>query len=226
MRAEAGSVGRREWLDGEALVEQTLVVYLLEEIPEGLDVPVVIGDVRVIHIDPVAYPLGHVHPLAGVLHHLLAAGAVVLLYADFLSDVLFVDAEFLLHTYLHWETVGVPSGATCDLVSRLGLVTAYGVLDGAGHHVMDARLSVSRRRTFEEYEFRRAFPYLERFPESVHLLPPVQNLRSYANQIQSLILFECHIFSLFLQAQNTAGLSCKYTNFVYTSSIWRHLISY
>ena len=72
-----------------------------------------------------------------------------------------MDTELLLHANLNGKAVGVPSCAAVYLVARLGLVTAYRVLDGTGHYVMDSRHSVGGRRTFKEYEFRRSFPYFK-----------------------------------------------------------------
>ena len=78
MRTQTCPGGRTVGLYGLALVEVALAVDVLEKIPESLDVAVVVGDVRVVHIHPIAYPLGEVAPLGGVLHHLAAAGGVVL----------------------------------------------------------------------------------------------------------------------------------------------------
>ncbi len=47
--------GRRVGLYGVALVEQTLVEELLQQIPQRLDILVVVCDVRVVHVDPVAH---------------------------------------------------------------------------------------------------------------------------------------------------------------------------
>ena len=209
MRTQSRSVGRGVRLDGVAFVEETLVVDFPEQVPEGLDVAVVIGDVRVVHVHPVTYALGHVDPLLGESHHLGAAGAVVVLHGNSPSDIVLVYAEFLLHTHLHRQPVGVPSGAAVHLVTCLCLVSAYCVLDGAGHHMVDARHSVGGRRSFEEYEFRGSFPDLERFLESMILLPSVEHLIADGNHIKALILFECHIFCLFLRS-GTLNLSFLY----------------
>lgn len=53
--AEAGAGSGRIGLYGVALVEQALVVKLLQQPPEGLYVLVVIGDIGVLHIHPVAH---------------------------------------------------------------------------------------------------------------------------------------------------------------------------
>ena len=194
MGAEAGAVGRRIRLDGVTLVKQTLVVDFLQKVPESLDVAVVVGDVRIVHIDPVSHALSHVPPLFGVLHHLRAAGVIVLCYSYLRTDVGLGDSELLLDTEFNRKTVGVPAGAAVDLVAALCLVPADGVLDGAGHHMVDSRLSVCRRRAFKEYELRATFPHLKRFFKRMVLLPPVEDFIPDRNQIQSFVLFECHNF--------------------------------
>ena len=199
MGAESGSCGRGVWLDREALVEETLVVNLLQKIPEGLDVSVVIGDVRVVHVHPVADALSERHPLLCIFHHLGAAGPVVFLHTDLVSDVFLRDAELLLHAQLDRQSVGVPACAAVHLEAGLSLVSADGVLDRAGHYVMDSRHAVGGWRTLEENEFRRTFPHLEGFLESAVLLPSFKHLIAGADQIKTLVLFECHIFCLILR---------------------------
>ena len=214
MGAEAGSGRRRIRLDGLALVQVSLSVDVLEKVPEGLDIAVVVSDVRVVHIDPVADALRKVAPLGGVLHHFLAAGVVVLLHAYLVADILLGDAELLLDAKLYGQSVGVPPGAALHPEARLCLITADRVLDGAGHNVMDARHSVRGRGSFEEDELGSAFPQLEGFLERVILLPSLQSVISDRDQIQALILFECHIFYLILHPDYGPGtvlfIVCKY----------------
>ena len=140
--AEAGSRSRGIRLYGEALVEQSLVVDLLQEVPECLYVAVVIGDVRVVHIHPVTYALGEGNPLLRVFHDLGAAGLVVLLHTDLAAYVFLGYTQFLLHTQFDRKTVGVPACTAVHLVAALGLVTADGVLYGPCHHVMYARHAI------------------------------------------------------------------------------------
>ena len=208
MRAEARAVGGAVRLDRVSLVQEALLVHLLQEVPQSLDVAVVVGDIRVVHVHPIANAFRHVHPFPGVFHDLLAAGGIVLVHAHFRADIGLGDAQFLLHSQFHGKTVGVPAGAAAHLVAGHGLVPADGVLDGTGHHMMDARHAVRRRRTFEENELRRPAANLHRALKSVGSLPPLQHLCASSGQVQPLIFFECHIFlSIF------ALLIRKYTNF-------------
>ena len=92
MRAEPRARRRRVGLYGVSFIEESFFVEGLEQVPKGFDVAVVVGDVGVLHVDPVAHLLREVFPLLGVGHHVLAAGGVVFGHADLASDVLFGDA--------------------------------------------------------------------------------------------------------------------------------------
>ena len=198
VRTETRAVGRRIRLDGVALVEQPLVVNLLQQIPQGLDVTVVIGDVRIVHIHPVANAFGHVHPFGGIFHHLLAAGGVVFFDRNLGADVGFRNAQFLLYTQFHRQSVRIPAGPAGHLETGLRLVAADGILDGTGHHMVDARFAIGRRRTFEENELRGPFTQTHRCAESIFPTPHFQHLISGRNQIQPLIFVECHKFCIIL----------------------------
>ena len=163
--------GRTVGLDGISLVEEVLLVELLEKPPEGFDVLVVVGDVGMLQINPIAHLVGQVRPLIRVHHDVLAAGIVVVIHADFLTDILLGDAEALLHTQFHGKSVGVPSGLAVHLIALHGLIAQDGVLDGTSHHMMYARVSVGRRRSLEEYVGRTALALRNTAVEEVFLLP-------------------------------------------------------
>ena len=196
MRAQAGTVGRRIRLYGVALVKQAFVIHVPKQVPQGFDITVVVGNVRIVHIDPITDAFRHRYPFGGVFHDLLAAGLVVFGDRDLGSDVRLGDAEFLLDSQLDRQAMGIPTGATGHLVPGLGLVAADGVLDGAGHDVVDAGHAVRGRRSLEEYEFRGTLPDFERLLESMQLLPTVQHIRTDLHQIQSLVLLEHYSYFL------------------------------
>ena len=58
MAAEACACGGRIWLDGVALVEKVLIVELLKQPPQTLYILVIVGDVRVLHVNPIAHLVG------------------------------------------------------------------------------------------------------------------------------------------------------------------------
>ena len=201
MGAESGAVGRGIRLYGFALVEEAAVVDFAEQPPEGFDVAVVVGDVRVVHIHPVAHALGEVLPLGGVFHHLAAAGAVVFLDGDLGTDVGLGDAELLFHSELHWKTVSIPARAAAHLVTCHGLVAAHRVFDGTGHHVMDARTAVCTGGTFKEYELGRSLTKLHALGEGAVLFPFGKHPCASLHQIKTFIFFETHNFSLNLYSR-------------------------
>ena len=138
VRAEAGAGGGRVGLDGIALVEQLLVIELFEQPPDCLDIPVVIGDVGVVHIDPEPHVAGQVFPYIGKLHHILATGLVVIFNGNLCSDVFLGYPESLLHAQFNRQSVGIPAGLAFDLITLQCTETADGILDGARHDMVDA----------------------------------------------------------------------------------------
>ena len=95
--------GRRVRLNGIALVEQALLVELLEQPPQGLNVLVVVGNVRMVKVYEVTHALRQVTPFGGVHHHVLTTLAVVVLCRDILFRLLIVDiglgdAQLLFYT--------------------------------------------------------------------------------------------------------------------------------
>ena len=139
-KSRSGS--RRVGLDGVALIEQALVVELLQQIPEAFDILVVVGDVGVLKVHPVAHLLREFCPLAGVHHHVLAASIVVVVHTDFLADVFLRDAERLLHTQFHRQSVRVPTSLALHLETLHRLIAEECVLYRASHHVVNAWVSV------------------------------------------------------------------------------------
>ena len=146
-RPRHGAVG----LDGVAFVEQPFPVHLGQQPPNRLHVLGVVGHVRRLHVHPVAHLTGQLVPLRGVPHHRLAAGVVVLLHRQLGANVLFGDAELLLHTKLHGESMRVPPCLPLHAVAFQGLKAAENVLDGPGHHVVDAGLAVGAGGTLKEH---------------------------------------------------------------------------
>ena len=103
-----------------------------------------------LHVDPVTHLLGQRLPLGRVLHHLLAAGLIVLSDRDGLTDRILSDAELLLDTQLYRQTVRIPARTTIYTVSVHRLVAADDILDRARYDVVYARHSVGRGRTLVE----------------------------------------------------------------------------
>ena len=187
VRTQSRAGHRRVRLDGIALVEEAFLVQLLQQVPQRLDILVVVGDIRVLEVNPVTHLLGQVRPLLGVFHHLLAARGVVLIHANLLAYILLGDAQFLLHAEFHGQTVGVPTGLTLHLIALHRFVTAERVLDCTCQHMMDTRHAVGRRRAFEEQERFVAFTHGYTLMKEVFFLPLLQHLTAHSRQIQLLV---------------------------------------
>ena len=192
MRTKSGAIRRRVRLYGIALVEQSFLINIFQKIPQGLDVTIVVSDVRVVHIHPVAHSLGHVLPFGGVFHHLFAAGAVIVLDGNLSPDVVLMYSELLLDANLHRQAMSVPPSAAINLEACLRLIPTNSILYGTGHHMVNARLSIGGRRPLKKNELWGPISQLERFLECVIFLPTFQNFISCRDQIKAFVLFECH----------------------------------
>ena len=193
VRRKPRARSRRVGLDRIALIEQPLVEKLFEQPPQGLDVFVVVGDVRIVHVDPVPHLAGQVFPCPRELHDGLAAGAVVLLDRNLRPDILLRDAELLLHAQLDGQAVGVPSRLAVHQIALLRLVAADDVLDRACHDVMDARQSVGRGRPLVKDECRMPLARRNALVEGVFRIPLCQHVGRQLRQIESFVLLELHI---------------------------------
>ena len=176
VRAEAGAGRGRIWLDCISFVKIAFAVKLGKEPPHRFDVSVVVSDVRLGEVHPVAHIVGERFPLTCKFHHLAAACIVVFIDRNLVSDVLFGDAETFLHAEFDRQAVGVPAGLALHLEAFHRLVTAEDVLDGAGHHMVDARHAVCRGRTLEKHKGWSALAHLHTLFKKMLCIPCSQHL--------------------------------------------------
>ena len=188
---------RRVGLDRIALIEQPLVEKLFEQPPQGFDIFVVVGDVRIVHVDPVPHLAGQVFPRPREFHDGLAAGAVVLLDRNLPADVFLGDAELLFDAQLHGKPVRIPARLAVHEIPLLRLVAAKDVLDRAGHDMVDAGHPVGRRGAFVEYE--RGVPLArgDALVECVAGVPFAEHVGGYLGQVEAFILIEFHGICVF-----------------------------
>ena len=98
VRTQSGSGCGRIGLYGITLVEHIFVVQIFEQPPQGFDIAVVVGDVGVVHIDPIAHFVGQIFPHIGIFHHLFAAGSIVFGYRNGFANIFLGNAKRLLDT--------------------------------------------------------------------------------------------------------------------------------
>ena len=145
-----------------------------------------------VKIHEIAHLLRQVAPLLRVHHHVLTALAVVVLHRDVLLRVLVVDiglgdAQFLFHAKLDGKSMGVPSRLTVNLIALHRLITVEGILDGAGQHMVNARMAVCRGRSLIEYKLRTSLTFLDALMEYVLGIPLLQYLLVGCVQVKAVM---------------------------------------
>ena len=177
-----------------ALIEKALFVDRLQRPPLGLDIIVLIGDVRIVHVAPKADAIAHLTPLRLVLPDGLLAGLDERLHAVRLDLLLAVQAELFFDLELHGKTVRVPARLTQNVVALHRLIARDQVLDAAGEHMPDVRLAVCRGRTVKERKGRLALaPFHALFKDAV-FLPKCQCFLLAGNKVHVCRNFLVHLF--------------------------------
>jgi len=139
-------------------IDEVALKEIVEDPPDALDVVVGERDVRMVQIDPVAHQFRHFPPQLFIAEHGIAAVGAEFLQAIFFHGAFIFQTELLFHLDLHGQAMRVPPGFTLHLIAGHGLVSADRVLEGAGHHVMDAGFAIGGGGSFKKYESGTAFP--------------------------------------------------------------------
>ena len=113
-----------------------------KEVPNRFNVFVVVSDIRIVKIEPVSHLHGQLIPEVLVFHHLTSAFFIIIFYGNLFTDIFLGNTKLFLHADLYREAMGVPSCLTAHIEPLHCLVTAKDILDGPGHHMMDARFAV------------------------------------------------------------------------------------
>jgi hypothetical protein len=163
------------------------MVKLFEKIPYRLNILVIESDVRIIKVNPVAHFDGKVIPEILVFHDLLLAELVIFFNRDLLAYIFLSYPKSLFYTDLDGQSMSIPSRFAFNEVSFLSLITAENIFDGTCCDMMDARLSVSRRRAFVENELRVPFSQRNALLESTMFFPVISDLFSNPDQVELLI---------------------------------------
>ena len=178
--AAAGAIGG----DLVPQVEHALVVDLLQAPPFALDIVVMVGDVGVLHVHPVAYLVAHLLPLVEVFPHALFAFADEGLDAVLLNLRLAIQAQNLFHFQLHGQAVGVPASLAGDVLALHGPEAGEQVFDDAGFDVADMGLAVGRGRAVEEGEVLPVLAKVEGLVDHVLFLPQAGDLPLTGYEVQ------------------------------------------
>ena len=148
MWRQACSCFRRVRLNGIAFIQQSFVVKLSEQPPNALHVFWGVGNIGILHIDPISHFFSELVPDIGVAHDRLFTSFIVGIYTDFGTDVFFGNAKFFFNAEFYRQAVGVPTGFAMYLLSFECLVTTKDIFNGTAHDVVNAGQTIGRRRTF------------------------------------------------------------------------------
>ena len=150
--SKSGSASRTVRQDLISFVDKSLVEGVLDDPPACFDVVVLVCDVRIVHVGEISHLVRHVCPHLCVLEYGFTALLIELSDTVLLDILLAAESQLLLYFDLYRKSVSVPAAFSLDLESLHGLVSVDRVLEGSSHHVVDARLAVSCRRSFIENE--------------------------------------------------------------------------
>ena len=194
-KSRSGS--RRIRLNGISLVEQTFVIELLQEPPQCFDILIVVSDIGMVKVYEIAHFLRQVAPFLREHHHIVAASGVIVLNGDIsgrcgIVDISLGNAFFLLHTQFHGQSVCVPAGLTVHLEALHCLITVESILECTPENMVNAGMTVSRRRTFEENKLWITVTLSNGTVENIILFPLFQNLIVDLCQVKT-IMFSKHL---------------------------------
>ena len=165
---------------------------LFEQVPQAFDVVVFVGYIGVIKVYPIANLFGEIVPTVFEHEYIGSTLFVVIFHGDFGADVFFFDAQALFYLQFDGQAVGIPAAFSGYAEPLLCFVPTENILDGAGHHVVDAGHAVGARRSFKKGKTRRIVALVNALLEHRFLLPKSEDFRFDLRPIQ---LFECRIHS-------------------------------
>lgn len=136
--------------------------------------------------------MSQVGPLFGKLHDICTAVSVIVCHRNRFTDILFCNAQCLFYTQFYRQSVCIPSCFTFYLETFHRLEAAERIFNGTSHHVVNARHTVCRGRTFVEYERRMSLTFCHTAGENIVFIPFLQHFLVHVRKV------ELRIFSKFL----------------------------
>ena len=126
-RSATGAIGH----DFMTLIQQAFLMNFFERPPFGLDIIVVIGNVRVVHIAPVPYRVGHFFPFRRVLPNGLFTLLDKRFYTVAFNTRLTFQTQLFLYFKLYGKTVRIPPRLSQNVVAFHGLITGHDIFHNA-----------------------------------------------------------------------------------------------
>ena len=189
---QSGAAARAIRNDLMSLVNEAFFVYFFKAPPDGLYVVVVVGDVRIVHIGPIADSVGHNFPFVLIFPNAFLALLNERFYAVFFYFRLTVDAEHFFHFQFNRQSVSIPPRFSQNVIALHCLVARNDVLHNARQDMSDMRFAVGRRRAVVKTEFGMSFVLFDAFLEDVVFFPKLQNLFFSFHEIEARVDFFIH----------------------------------
>ena len=158
------------------LINQIFVPDSFQEVPDRLDIVVVERVIRLVDVNPEAHPFSHLFPITDVTHHGFSAASVELGNANLCFDFRFIkDAQFLFYLMLNGQSVGIPTSFSWRIETAHCFVTGIDVLERAGQHMVNTRLTVCGRWAFVKSEERAPFRLTQCLGKNVLVTPEIKD---------------------------------------------------
>ncbi|MBA7574720.1 hypothetical protein ES708_16535 [subsurface metagenome] len=103
---------------------------MLQQVPEGFDILIIIGYIGVIHVDPVSHAVGQLFPFPGIFHDRLPAGFIIFRNGYLFPYIFLRNFQFLFNGKLNGKSVCIPAGLAVNPETFLCFVTAENILNG------------------------------------------------------------------------------------------------
>ncbi len=116
--------------------------------PNRFDIFIIERNIGILQIYPIPHTLGQVIPQIFILHHLAAAGLIILLYRNLFADIFLRNPQRLFHPEFHRQPVRIPAALSPDILSLQRLIATKHILNRSCHHMMNPRRTIGRRRSF------------------------------------------------------------------------------
>src|SRR5690606_34804629 len=130
-----------------------------------------IGNIWIIHINPIPHLLGEIIPNIGIAHYCTFTCFIIFFNTYFCAYIFFCDPKFFFNSQFYGKAMGIPPGFSLYLVTFLGFITTKYILDGTGHNMVNSGQSICRRRAFEKHKWLLSFTGSYALFKYVILLP-------------------------------------------------------
>ena len=153
------------------LIQQFLVPDAADDIPKRLDVWILIGDIRVLEIQPVCDTAREALPLSFEFPYGLTALRIVGGNAVCLDVFLALESQLFLNLNLNGKAMRIPPAFAEHKISAHCLIAADDVFEDPSNNMVDAGVAVCRRWTFKEHERRVPLALFHAFLEDIIVFP-------------------------------------------------------